>query len=307
MTFQRFPGAYTGHFSAFAIEISGCRAGLAGRELKPAAEREETAVKMIELENATLHYAVDGDPGGLPVVFANSLGTDFRLWDPLLPLLPEELRIVRFDKRGHGLSSCPSGDYTMPELVADIAQLLDALDIRGCLFVGLSIGGLIAQGLAATRPELVRAIVISNSAARVGTPQLWQERIELLRAGGIEALADNIMERWFAKSFRRERQLELQAWRNMLTRTPLEGYIGCCAAIAAADLSADTAQLRLPAMLIAGSEDGSVPAEVVEATAGLIPGSRFELIDDAGHLPCVEQPREYARLLGEVIAACRDD
>ena len=127
---------------------------------------------MIQLENATLHYAVDGDPDGLPVVFANSLGTDFRLWDQLLPLLPAGLRIVRYDKRGHGLSSCPSGDYSMDDLVEDTAQLLRALDIRDCLFVGLSIGGLIAQGLASAHPDLVRAIVISNSAARVGTAQL---------------------------------------------------------------------------------------------------------------------------------------
>lgn len=256
-------------------------------------------MEMIQLENATLHYAVDGDPGGLPVVLANSLGTDFRLWDQLLPLLPVGLRILRFDKRGHGLSSCPPGDYTMPELVADTAQLLRALEIRDCLFVGLSIGGLIAQGLAAAHPELVRAIVISNSAARVGTPQLWQERIELLRAGGIEALADSLMERWFAASFRRTRHLELAAWRNMLTRTPLEGYIGCCAAIAATDYRDSTAQLRLPAMVIAGSEDGSVPPDVARATAQLIPGTRYEVIDDSGHLPCVEHPRVYARILLE--------
>jgi 3-oxoadipate enol-lactonase len=261
---------------------------------------------MIQLENATLHYAVDGDPGGLPVVFANSLGTDFRLWDRLLPLLPGGIRILRFDKRGHGLSSCPPGEYTMSELVEDTAQLLRALEIRDCLFVGLSIGGLIAQGLASAHPELVRAMVISNSAARVGNAQLWQERIELLRAGGIEALADNIMERWFAASFRHDRQLEMLAWRNMLTRSPLEGYIGCCAAIAGCDMSAETAQLSLPALLIAGDEDGSVPPDVVRATAELIPGSRFESIDDAGHLPCVEHPREYARILGEFIERNRD-
>ena len=177
----------------------------------------------------------------MPVVFGNSLGTDFRLWDQLLPLLPDGLKIVRFDKRGHGLSSCPGDAYTMDELVDDTAQLLRALEIRDCLFVGLSIGGLIAQGLAANHPELVRAIVISNSAARVGTPQLWGERIAILREGGIEAIADNIMQRWFAESFRRERAAEVVAWRNMLTRTPLAGYIGCSAAIAATDFSAASA------------------------------------------------------------------
>jgi 3-oxoadipate enol-lactonase len=132
---------------------------------------------MLPLDKVTLHYAVDGDSDGMPVVFGNSLGTDFRLWDQLLPLLPGGLKIIRFDKRGHGLSSCPGDACTMDELVDDTAQLLRALEIRDCLFVGLSIGGLIAQGLAANHPELVRAIVISNSAARVGTPQLWGERL----------------------------------------------------------------------------------------------------------------------------------
>jgi len=259
-------------------------------------------VKMIPLENVSLHCAVDGDPDGFPVVFANSLGTDFRLWDDLLPLLPDGLKIVRYDKRGHGLSTCPGGDYTMDELVGDAAQLLQALEIKDCLFVGLSIGGLIAQGLATAHPGLVRAIVISNSAARVGSAQLWRERIALLREGGVEAIADNIMQRWFAQTFRRERGDEVVAWRNMLTRTPLEGYIGCCAAIAASDFTATSARLDLPALLIAGSEDGSVPPDVVEATAGLIPGARYELIDDAGHLPCVEHPEKYARILGDFIA-----
>jgi 3-oxoadipate enol-lactonase len=253
----------------------------------------------MQLENATLHYAVDGDPGGLPVVFANSLGTDFRLWDQLLPLLPDGLKVIRFDKRGHGLSSCPPGDYTMAELVADTAQLLEALDIRDCLFVGLSIGGIIAQGLAAKHPDLVRSIVISNSAARIGDARMWRDRIDQLREGGIEALADTIMQRWFAESFRRDRPLELAAWRNMLTRTPLEGYIGCSAAIGATDYTGQTAELRLPALVIAGSEDGSVPPDVARATADLIAGARFELIDDAAHLPCVEHPQEYARILRE--------
>jgi 3-oxoadipate enol-lactonase len=214
-------------------------------------------------------------------------------------LLPAGLKIVRFDKRGHGLSSCPGDAYTMDDLVADTASLLQALGISDCLFVGLSIGGIIAQGMAIKHPGLVRSIVISNSAARIGDAQMWQDRVELLRAGGIEALADTIMERWFAKSFHRDRSLELLAWRNMLTRTPLDGYIGCSRAIGATDYTEQTARLRLPTLVIAGSEDGSVPPDVARATADLVPGARFEVIDDAGHLPCVEHPEAYAAILGD--------
>jgi len=256
-------------------------------------------VELITAGDVTLHYRVDGDPDGFPLVFANSLGTDFRLWDKVVALLPEGLRILRFDKRGHGLSSCPPGAYRIEQLVDDCAQLMRALKFDNSLFVGLSIGGLIAQGLAARHPDLLRAMVVSNSAARVGSAELWRERIGELRRAGIESIADNIMQRWFARDFHQRHALELSGWRNMLTRTPLEGYIGCCAALADCDFSASTAALELPALFIAGSEDGATPPELVRASANLVSGARFELIDNAGHLPCVEQPEIYVHILQE--------
>ncbi len=252
---------------------------------------------MIQLDNVALHYRIQGDPGGKPIVFANSLGTDFRLWDSLFPLLPDGYKIVRFDKRGHGLSGLPSGEWSMQDLVEDTAQFLRALHIEDCLFVGLSIGGIIAQGLAASHPELVRAMVIANTGARIGTPEMWQERIDAVQAGGVEALADAIMQRWFAKSYHQKRTLEMAGWRNMLTRTPAEGYIGCSRAIAATDYREQTAKLTLPTLAIAGAEDGSTPPELVKETADLVAGSRYELIDDAAHLTCVEQTGTFARLL----------
>lgn len=261
-------------------------------------------MQMIKLGKVTLHYRIDGEADGLPMVFANSLGTDFRLWDKIMPLLPSGLRILRFDKRGHGLSSCPGDCYSMDELVDDCAALMQELGFANSIFVGLSIGGLIAQGLASRHPQMLRAMVISNTAARIGDAQMWQDRIDALRSGGVEALADMIMERWFARDFHQQHADELLGWRNMLTRTPLDGYIGCCEAIAASDFSASDAKLSLPTLAIGGSEDGSTPPELLRATAALIQGSRFEVIDNAGHLPCVEQPRQYARLLNEFIGDC---
>lgn len=256
-------------------------------------------MKIADLGGAQLHYRDDGDPQGPPVVFANSLGTDLRLWDAVVERLPKELRIVRYDKRGHGLSSCPPGPYPMGALIRDAETLLDRLEVRDCVFVGLSIGGMIAQGLAVKRFDQVRAMVISNTAAKIGTAQMWQERIDAVRAGGIEALADPIMERWFSASFRA--RPEIQLWRNMLTRQPVEGYVGCCSAIAGSDFFTTTSGLRLPTLAIAGSEDGSTPPDLVRETAALIPGSRFHLIKGAGHLPCVEKPGEYAEVLNEFL------
>ncbi|WP_299738075.1 3-oxoadipate enol-lactonase [uncultured Roseobacter sp.] len=252
-------------------------------------------MKLLDLGDVRLHYRVDGPDDGPPVVFANSLGTDLRLWDPILPHLPDGLRIIRFDKRGHGLSTCPPSPYTMGALVTDTERLLDHLGVRDCVFVGLSIGGMIAQGLAVKRLDMIRAMVLSNTAAKIGNPELWAERIEDVQQGGIESLADAVMERWFSKSFRATPDLEL--WRNMLTRQEDEGYIGCSAAISGTDFYTTTASLRLPTLGIAGAEDGSTPPDLVRETTDLIPGSQFHVIRKAGHLPCVEQPEEYAAVL----------
>ncbi len=246
-----------------------------------------------------LHYRVDGPDDGAPVVFANSLGTDMRLWDPILPLLPAGLRIIRYDKRGHGLSSCPSGPYHMGALITDAERLLDHLQVKECVFVGLSIGGMIAQGLAVKRLDLVRALVLSNTATKIGNRAMWAERIAAVQTGGIESLADAVMERWFSADFRATPELEL--WRNMLVRQPDAGYAGCSAAISHSDFMTTTSGLRLPALGIAGSEDGSTPPDLVREMMDLIPASKFHLIRKAGHLPCVEQPEEYARVLGDFL------
>ncbi|WP_146586292.1 3-oxoadipate enol-lactonase [Puniceibacterium confluentis] len=251
------------------------------------------------LDGICLNYRIDGDPSGAPVVFSNSLGTDLRLWDKVIPLLPQGLKFIRYDKRGHGLSDSPAAPYGMGTLVSDAEKLMEFLGVQNAVFVGLSIGGMIAQGLAAKRLDLIRALVLSNTGAKIGTREMWQERIDGVRAGGIEALADATMQRWFSAAFRATD--EFTAWRNMLVRQPSEGYLGCCAAIAGTDFIATTSGLRLPTLGIAGSEDGSTPPDMVRETIELIPGSEFALIRDAGHLPCVEKPEEYARILSDFL------
>ncbi len=252
-------------------------------------------MQIAQLDDIALHYKDEGQKDAPAIVFANSLGTDLRLWDDVVARLPDGLRIIRYDKRGHGLSECPDGPYSMGTLVRDVESLLDHLEVKNCMFVGLSIGGMIAQGLAVKRLDLIRAMVLSNTAAKIGTRQMWQERIAAVGSGGIEGLADSILERWFAPEFRKSDAF--LAWKHMLIRQPQAGYIGCSAAIAGTDFITPTSGLRLPTLAIAGSEDGSTPPDLVRETADLIPGSRFELIRHAGHLPCVEQPEQYAALL----------
>lgn len=261
-------------------------------------------MKIHETNGTHLHWREDGDPDGTPLVFANSLGSDLRLWDPILPLLPPGLRIIRYDKRGHGLSGIGAPPYSMDLLIDDAASLLDALGLRDTIFVGLSIGGVIGQGLAARRPDLIKALVLSNSAPRMGTPEMWAERIAAVQAGGMEAIADTIIARWFGKAFLARPEATL--WRAMLARTPAAGYLGCCAALADADLTGTTRDLRLPAMAIAGEEDMTSPPEMVAATAALIADAPCHVIPKVGHLPCVEDPRAFADILNPFLKGQQD-
>lgn len=247
--------------------------------------------------NIRLHYDLTGPKGAPALVLSGSLGTDLRLWDGLLAHLPAGLRVLRYDMRGHGLSTCPEGPYFMGDMVADVAKLMEMLEIREAVFVGLSIGGIIAQGLAAERLDLVRALVLSNTAAKIATPAIWASRISDIRQGGIDAVAFATMERWFSRRFRAEAPGQVEAYLNMLLRTPLEGYVGASEAIAETDLYESTARLQLPTLGIAGSEDGSTPPDLVRETVELIDGARFELMRGVGHLPCVEDPAGYGALL----------
>lgn len=248
-----------------------------------------------------IHTSVEGPeeaPAEAPVlVFANSLGTDLRVWHGVAARLVQSYRIVRYDKRGHGLSSCPPAPYRLDDHVADLAALLDRLEISRAVVVGLSVGGMIALGLAAARPDLVRGLVLSDTAHRIGSPDMWNTRIDAIRAGGIAALAEPILERWFSAAFRSQKPDDLAGWRHMLTRTPAEGYIGTCMAIRDADLTDVARRIAVPALCLVGSEDGATPPDLVRSLAELIPGAGFEMIDGVGHLPCVEAPDTVADLI----------
>ncbi len=251
-----------------------------------------------------LHYRTDGPTDAPAVILANSLGTDLRLWDALLPLLPTGLRYIRYDKQGHGLSSLGEGT-AIDHHAADAIALIEAVAKKPVVFVGVSIGGLIAQAVAGRRPDLVRAVILSNTAAKLGTAESWQARIDAIAQRGLEHIADGIMERWFAPAFRATPDLAL--WRNMLVRTPADGYIAACTALSRADESRTTAGLRIPALVVAGEADGASPAEVVKATADLIREAEFHVVPGVGHLPCVEAPTAYAALLSPFLKAHAHD
>lgn len=247
----------------------------------------------------SIHSQQDGAPDGPVLMLAHPLGADLRIFDGLVPHLPQDMRIVRMDMRGHGASDCPPSPYSMGMLVRDTEQLIEAQGLQNIVFAGVSIGGLIAQGLAAKRPDLLRGLVLSNTAARIGTRDQWQTRIDALTTDPFEAFVDATMTRWFGPPERRD--TDVSAVRDVLLAQNPQGVAGCCHAIAGSDFYTTTATLNMPTLGIAGNRDGSTPPDLVRETIDLIQGAQFHLIRGAGHVPFVEKPAEYAALLTRFI------
>lgn len=250
------------------------------------------------LNGATLHYAARPAAEGAPtLLFSNSLGTDLRVWDALVPLLPAALGVVRYDTRGHGLSDAAPGEELATH-VADVAALVAHLELRRVVMVGLSVGGVIAQGVAQTRPDLLCGLVLCCTAARIGTREDWQARIATVEADGLSALAAPTMERWFSPGFHQREPAILAGMVNMLTRQTPAGYVALCAMLGEADLTAEAGRIDIPTLAIAGSLDVSTPPALMQDTAARIRGARLEVIEGVAHIPCVEVPHEVASRIG---------
>jgi 3-oxoadipate enol-lactonase len=256
-------------------------------------------MKFVKANGLVIHYLDQGRRDGPALVFINSLGTDFRIWNEVAEILAPDFRILTYDKRGHGLSESGPDNNDIADYARDLAALLDVVSVGRATIVGLSIGGLIAQELYSQRPERVGALVLCDTAAKIGTDEVWDQRIAQVERGGIEALADAVMERWFTAHFRAARSTELAGMRAMLTRTPRQGYLAACGALKRADLRPYAGRIQAPTLCLVGDEDGSTPPALVKETATLIPGSRFEIIGRAGHLPNVEKPEVVAKWVAE--------
>ncbi len=260
-------------------------------------------MQFARINDVTIHYQIIGGPADKPVlVFANSLGTDFRIWRDVIVRLAGDFAIVLYDKRGHGLSDLGQMPYSIEDHATDLAGLLDFLSVKNAIICGLSVGGLVAQSLYQRRPDLVRALILCDTAHKIGTADSWNARIAQVEAHGIESIVDSIMERWFTPAFRRAENIAFAGYCNMLIRQPVAGYVATCAALRDADLTEAAAKIAVPTICIVGDQDGSTPPELVLSTAKLIPNARYEVIKDAGHIPCVEQPET----LTEVIRAFID-
>lgn len=256
----------------------------------------------VAVGDTVLHVERRGGPDAPVIVFANSLGSDARIWRDVLARLPERYATLAYDLRGHGLSDCPGGSCSIADHARDLLGIVDHFGIRRFALVGLSVGGMIVQTIAAEHPERVAALVLCATGAKIGDVASWDARIAAVEREGLASIADGVLERWFTDAYRSGAPVAMRGWRNMLTRQPPEGYAATCAAIRDADLRAAAATIRAPTLCLVGDQDRSTPPDLVRDTAALIPDARFETIADAGHIPCVEQPDALARALIDHLA-----
>jgi len=254
---------------------------------------------LIWLKDLRLNAEIEGPEGAPALVFLHALGTDLHLWDATVAALSPRFRCLRFDARGHGRSDVPAPPYAMGALIRDAESLMEHFALKEAVVIGSSMGGLVAQGLATKRLDLVRAMVLANTAAKIGGPGLWQARAAEVAAQGLAAYAPGAMERIFGRKW--QDAAAMPAARATLEAMNPAGWIGCAHAISGADFYTTTAALGLPTLVVAGTNDGTTPPDLVRETADLIRGHRWELMRATGHLPMVERPAEFIALLDDFL------
>ena len=242
---------------------------------------------------------------GDAVVLAHAIGMDHRMWDDLASTLAADHRVVRFDARGHGKSPVPQRPYALEDMAGDAATLLDRLGIERAHWVGLSMGAMVGMAFALEHPERLGRLVLANTTSSYGPEgrKMWEARAKAVKDGGLEAINDMVMSRYFSDDFRAAHGDVVKETSRRFLTTPVEGYLGCCDAIAELDYTADLSRVHARTLVIAGAADAGTPPAMAEVIAGRIPGSQLAVIPGAAHLSAVEKPAEFAALVKGFLAA----
>jgi 3-oxoadipate enol-lactonase len=241
-----------------------------------------------------LNHRVEGPAEAPVLVLLNSLGTDLRMWDPQAAALREELRLVRLDTRGHGASPMADPPWTLADLGGDVLALLDSLGIAKASFAGVSLGGATAVWIAAHAPERVDQVFACFTSAYFGPPDSWLARAATVRAEGVGAVADAVLDRWFTDRVDPDLRARM---REMIVATPREGYAAATEVVAHLDLRDDLGRITAPTLVISGSEDPACPPDIGRALAAGIPGAEFVELAAAAHLGNLERPEAVTDLL----------
>jgi 3-oxoadipate enol-lactonase len=248
----------------------------------------------------TINYQIDGPDDAPCLVLSNSLATTIAMWDEQAAALKDKFRVLRYDQRGHGASDAPAGRYPFDTLLG----LLDALSIKKAHFAGLSMGGATALGLAEKHADRFGRIVVCDSPCQ-STPassQQWEERIVVAQEKGMAALVEPTVSRWFPAETVAKNPPHLDKVRGMIRGTPVNGFIGCAAALAAHDYASAVTTVKCPVLFMVGEKDGATPTAMRKLNEKL-PGSHFVELPGAGHISNMDRPAEFTRAIREFLTA----
>jgi 3-oxoadipate enol-lactonase len=256
----------------------------------------------IKANGININYQVDGPEGAPWIVLSNSLATNLAMWDQQAADLKAQYRVLRYDQRGHGGTDAPAGRYTFEQLIADALALMDGLGIKKAHFGGLSMGGATALGFAQKHPDRLDKVIVCDTPCQ-STPtssQQWEERIVVAQKEGMEALVEPTVMRWFPPAVIEAKAPHVDKVRQMVRTTPVNGFIGCAAALANHDYASAVATVTRPVLFIAGEKDGVTPTAMRKLSAAL-PGSRYIELPGAGHISNMDQPEGFTWAIADFL------
>jgi 3-oxoadipate enol-lactonase len=257
---------------------------------------------MIDADGCPIHVEVEGPERAPVLMLGNSLGTTIDMWADQRAAFTQHFRLVRYDRRGHGASGAPKGPYNFDRLGRDVLAVLDGLGIKKFNWCGLSMGGMDGQWLGANAPDRVERMVLTNTSSFFPDKNGWNERIKLVTEKGLAAFAPTNMGRWFTKGFLEREPQKVARIQAMFAATPLEGYLGCGAAVRDMDMRGLLPRITAPTLVIAGAHDGATPPEANKYIADHIPGAKYAEVE-AAHLSNVEQSAAYTKLVLDFLLA----
>ncbi|MFZ0038874.1 MAG: 3-oxoadipate enol-lactonase [Candidatus Acidiferrales bacterium] len=254
------------------------------------------------IQDLEVNYTLTGRADAPTLVFSNSLGANLSMWDPQMPELEKQFRVLRCDTRGEGKSSVTTGPYTIDQLAGDVLRLMDHLGIVRANFCGLSMGGMIGMWIALNAEKRLSKVVLCNTAAKIGTAEMWNARIENVRKGGMAAVSAAVCGRWFTPAFRASSPEIFAGAQRMIESMPPEGYAACCAAVRDYDARERVGQFRVPTLVIAGNQDAATPPADGRSLADSIPGARYVELN-ASHISNIEASEQFTSELIRFLTA----
>ena len=247
----------------------------------------------VKTNGIEINYEIEGS--GPWITLSHSLACDLHMWDPQMPLLTKNFRVLRFDTRGHGQSSAPPGEYTLEQMADDVKGLLDGLKIKQTHWAGLSMGGMIGQTFALKYPGIFQSMVLADTTSRrhQDAAKLWGERVRVAQEQGMGALVEGTLARWFTEPYRKSQIETMVRIGNDIRNTPVAGYVGCCLAISKIELTARLKEINCPTLIIVGDQDAGTPPEMAREIHANLKGSELKVIPFAAHLSNIEQPEVF--------------